>query len=432
MQSIRNRRQNILLVIFASLGILGLLIRSIYLVVTGFLSFDPGFVEGLASSLLSVLSMLICASVLLPMLVLSLKTLRGQAVRPAVIPPIKSRQLVGLVLVWVVIIILGSLIPGLFNYGWVVAVVFFLPGIGLPILLIVWIGSGGLPSGSVRRLWSVYGISMLGSTLGAVLLEYLFVGVALGIIGIAATANPELLNLLNQIKSQVTSADTGDIQSLVISLAPYLTNPLVILSILVFVAVLTPMIEETLKPAVLWLLGKRMHSPAEGFLLGTLCGAGFATMEGLLAASSASQMWGLGQAGRVAASLMHITASGILGWGIASAQLKKRYGRLVLAYLMAVSIHGLWNGSVVLAIYGSLRMVTHNMQVDLFDGTLVIVGLASLFIILIIIGTALPLINHRLRRSALPLALQLPLPLAEEHHESSSPGHSDIIAPPTN
>ena len=432
MQSIVYRRQNILLVIFAGLGILGLLIRSIYLVVTGIFSFDPGSVEGLASNLLSALSMLFCATVLLPMLVLSLKTLKGQAVRPAVIPPIKSRQLVGLVLVWLVIIILGSVISGLFNYGWAMAAIFFLPGIGLPILLIVWIGSGGLPSGSIRRLWSVYGISMVGSTLGAVLVEYLFVGVALGIIGIAAAANPELLNLLNQIKSQAPSANAGDIQSLVITLAPYLTNPLIILSILVFAAVLTPMIEETLKPAVLWLLGKRMHSPAEGFLLGTLCGAGFATMEGLLAASSASQMWGLGQAGRVAASLMHITASGILGWGIASAQLKKRYGRLALAYLMAVSIHGIWNGSVVLAVYGSLRMVIHNTQVDLFGGTLVIVGLAFLFLILILTGTALPLINHRLRRSVVPLALQVPLPLAEERHESSSPGHSDIIAPPSN
>ena len=428
----RYRRQNILLVIFASLGILGLLIRCIYLVDTGLLSHGPGFVEDQASNLLSALSMLFCASVLLPMLVLSIRTLKMQAVRPAVIPAIRSRQLVGLALVWVVVIILGSVISGMFNYGWAAAAVFFLPGIGLPILLIVWIGAGGLPSGSVRRLWSVYGISMVGSTLGAVLLEYLLVGVAVGIIGIVATANPELLNLLNQIKNQVTSTKAGDIQSLVITLAPYLTNPLVILSILVFASMLTPMIEETLKPAVLWLLGKRMRSPAEGFLLGALCGAGFATMEGLLAASSASQMWGLGQAGRLAASLMHITASGILGWGIASARLKQRYGRLALAYLLAVSIHGIWNGSVVLAVYGSLRMVTHNTQGDLFGGILVIVGLTSLFLILIIIGTALPLINHHLRRSAVPLAPQVPLPLAEEKRESSSPGHSDIIAPPTN
>jgi hypothetical protein len=129
---------------------------------------------------------------------------------------------------------------------------------------------------------------------------------------------------------------------------------------------------------------------------------------------------------------MHITASGILGWGIASARLKQRYGRLALAYLLAVSIHGIWNGSVVLAVYGSLRMVTHNTQVDPFGGTLVIVGFTSLFLILIIIGTALPLINHLLRTSAVPVAPQVPLPMAEENRESSSPEHSDIIAPPTN
>jgi RsiW-degrading membrane proteinase PrsW (M82 family) len=219
-----------------------------------------------------------------------------------------------------------------------------------------------------------------------------------------------------------------DIQNLVSLLAPYLTNPIIILSIFLFAAVLAPIVEESFKPAVIWLLGKNLRSTGAGFALGALCGAGFATMEGLLSVSSGSQMWGFAHAGRAVASLMHIAASSILGWGIASAQLKKQFGRLVLTYLTAISIHGIWNGAAVLAVYGSLRMVTHNNQFDLVGGTCVIVGLAILLLLLIILGIGLPLINHRLRHSGGLINSTDKSQLVGEIKESS-PEVSDIIAP---
>jgi hypothetical protein len=234
------------------------------------------------------------------------------------------------------------------------------------------------------------------------------------VIGILSATNPELQTIIEQIKTQVVNANAGDMQTLLTALAPYLTNPLVILSILIFAAVLAPLIEEVVKPAIIWFLGKRLVSPAEGFVLGALCGAGFATMEGLLAASGATQMWGFGLAGRALASLMHITSSGVVGWGIASAQLEKRYGRLALAYLLAISIHGVWNGSAVLVVYGALRTMNLNMQVD-FPGVLFILGgLGMLLLELVLMLIALPFINRRLRRSAAPVPV---------------PEQSDIIAP---
>jgi hypothetical protein len=137
-------------------------------------------------------------------------------------------------------------------------------------------------------------------------------------------------------------------------------------------------------------------------------------LEGLMAVSGATQMWGFGLAGRAAASLMHITSSGLLGWAIASAQLEKRYGRLILTYLLSVSIHGLWNGSAILAVYGGLRIMAQNMQID-FPGVLFVLGgLGLLFLELVLLLTALPLINRHLRRSAVPV----PVPV-----------QSDIIAP---
>ncbi|MBE3038795.1 MAG: PrsW family intramembrane metalloprotease, partial [Chloroflexi bacterium] len=332
-----NRRREILLLILSGIGILGLLIRSATLAVTGILTFDPGYGSSLAASVLGALGMLFCAGLLLPVLVYTIKRMKGQEILPATIRPVKFWQVAVLVAVWVLVVIIGAVLASLFAYGWAVAAPLFLLGISLPILILAWIGAGGLPGGSRRRLWSVYGFGMVGGTLAAMLLEYLVVGSAAVVIGVLAVANPELRTVIDQIKTQVANANVGDMQALLTVLAPYLTNPLVILSILVFAAVLAPLIEEAVKPAVIWFLGKRLRSPAEGFGLGALCGAGFAMMEGLMAASSATQMWGFGLAGRAAASLMHITSSGLLGWAIASAQLEKRYGRLALTYLLSVS-----------------------------------------------------------------------------------------------
>ncbi len=412
-----NRPREITLLIFSSLGILGLLVRGTYLVVTAIQTFDPADVPTLASSFLEGLAMVFCTCLLLPMMIYSIQRLKGQQIHPALINPIKFWQ--GLVLSagWVIVVLIGAVLATSFSYGWVVAAPFFLLGISLPILTLTWIAIGGLPAGSRRRLWSVFGFGMVGSTVTAVILEYLVVGAAIVVVGLATVTNPELRTVIDQIKTQVANAKGGDMQSLLTTLAPYITNPIVILSILGFASVLTPLIEEALKPAIIWFLGKRLRSPAEGFVLGALCGAGFAMLEGLLSASSATQMWGFGLAGRGAASLMHITASGILGWGIASARLEKRYGRLAMSYLISVSIHGLWNGSAIITVYGALRMMVHaNLQLDIPSILFVTGGLGMLALELVSMLVILPLFNNRLRRTSVIGSL------------TSAP--SDIIAPP--
>jgi hypothetical protein len=111
---------------------------------------------------------------------------------------------------------------------------------------------------------------------------------------------------------------------------------------------------------------------------------------------------------------MHITTSGLLGWAIASAQLEKRYGRLALTYLGSVSIHGLWNGSAILAVYGGLRMMTLNVQVDFPSVLFIVGGLGILLLELVLMLIALPLINRNLRRSVAPVPALV---------------QSDIIAP---
>ena len=406
-------RQDIQLLVFYFICILGLLIRGVYSSVTGILNYDPKYAASLASSILEALAMLFCVFLFLPPLIDTLKHIKGQAIPPAKVHPVKFWQVSVLGVLWVMVIALGAWITNLFNFGWAVTSPLFILGIVLPVFIFLWIGTGGLPIGSQRRLWSVLGYGMVGGTLAAAALEYLVVGIAALGLGLLAISNPQLLTFFNNVKDQVAN-NAGDMQALLNVFSPYLTNPLVILAILVFAAGVAPLIEEAVKPAVLWMMGKHLHSPAQGFVLGILCGAGFALMEGLLAVSGATQMLGFGLAGRAVSSLMHITASGFMGWAIVSSQIDKRYGRLALTYLLSVGIHALWNGSIVMIVYGALRVSTQSTQADLPGMLIIIAGLCILGIEMISMAAALPLINHRLRQ----------VPVA-----SSPLVQSDIIAP---
>ena len=405
---ISTRRRDILLLVFGVISILGLLGRGIYLIVMGIVSFDPTSMTTLASNIYGGLSMFLCAVLVLPSIVLTIRSLKGQTIHAAKVPRVKLWQVAVLVSIWVLILILGSIINGLFDYGWAVAAPFFLLGILLPIAGLVWIAIGGLPTGSWRRLWATLSIGMNASTSLAILLELLVVGAALLVAIIIAAINPALRNTIEQIRNQITT--TTDVQALLPILAPYLNNPLVLLVALVFVAGIGPLIEEAIKPLAVWLVGKRLRSPAEGFALGALCGAGFALLEGLLSASGATELLGFSLAARAASSLMHITASGLMGWAIASACLEKRYGRLAWTYLLSVTIHGLWNGSALLSVYGALRFSNQATSPDLLGGISVIIGIATLGLMLVSILIILPIINRRLR----PV----------------QPVQSDIIAPP--
>jgi hypothetical protein len=224
------------------------------------------------------------------------------------------------------------------------------------------------------------------------------------VVGIFSLSHPEWMTLLKQLKTQIMNS--ADIETTLSVLSPYLSNPLVLIGVLTFAAGIGPLIEEAVKPLAVWLVGKRLQSPAEGFVLGAVCGAGFALLEGLAAASGASGSWGVGIGVRALSSLMHICASGIMGWGIASALLEKRYLRLGGAYLTSFLIHGLWNGSVVVLVYGAAQMaLTHGRQLDFAAIILILVGLGILVLLLGMILVFLPLFNRQLRPTPLPPTL---------------------------
>ncbi len=197
-------------------------------------------------------------------------------------------------------------------------------------------------------------------------------------------------------------------------LAPYITNPFVLIGLFLVLGVFTPLIEETIKPAVVWLLANRLQTPSQGFVLGVISGAGFALVESLLATSSPGQGWGQLLAARAGGGLMHIFASGLMGWGIVSAFQGKRL-RLLGTYLLSVMIHGLWNSATILIEVGSLQPYLNNNTFSKLFDPLSFIGTAILGLLVLTILPALILANRNLRQavSAIPV----------------SPSQSDIIAP---
>jgi hypothetical protein len=146
-----------------------------------------------------------------------------------------------------------------------------------------------------------------------------------------------------------------------------------------------------------WLLAGRLHTPAHGFALGALSGAGFALVEGLVAGSSAGEGWYVVAVARAGGSLMHILATGLMGWGIASAWQERGILRLAGSYALSVSMHGLWNGMTVTIVFGALRVFLAGSKSDAlgeFLGTAGMVALAILFVLTLI---ALVMINRKLR-----------------------------------
>ncbi|GAB4522993.1 MAG: hypothetical protein Fur0018_05400 [Anaerolineales bacterium] len=125
------------------------------------------------------------------------------------------------------------------------------------------------------------------------------------------------------------------------------TYPWLGLAGLAFISIFVPLIEELGKSLGVWaLIGQELTYP-EGFLAGAISGGMFALFEGLYNAGATRSQWGSVMLGRVGTSLMHVTASGLMGAALADAWRNRRYVRLGATYLLAVGLHGTWNAAVI-------------------------------------------------------------------------------------
>jgi hypothetical protein len=176
-----------------------------------------------------------------------------------------------------------------------------------------------------------------------------------------------------------------------------LASPLVLMTLGLTLAVITPIVEEFGKTLVMGFLGIWSRSSLlPSFLMGAACGLGFAWFEGVgngalgLGASSA---WGISVSMRFLATAMHALTSGILGLGWGWFWRRRRWA-LPLCYAISVLLHGLWNLNVVLSLAGAALSTTSEMlgTVIIISGVSVQVALTGVVLVALV---SIPLVLRR-------------------------------------
>jgi len=234
--------------------------------------------------------------------------------------------------------------------AWLVLPMLNLLGLLLPIWWIIEFGRRNLPSGTPQRSWGLVSVSLAVTPVLVIVVETLLFLLVAVVVVVLLGAQSGWMERFNQLVIQFNQGeiDPGFTQDL---LSAALQSPLVIVAVFFIVGLLMPLVEELLKPLGLWFLRKKVTSPAEGFSAGLICGAGFALFESAaLIAQSGGEGWAQMVVVRIATSILHITTSGVVGWGLASAWLQKKSKPFLLALLGATVVHGLWNSLAVFSI----------------------------------------------------------------------------------
>ncbi len=129
--------------------------------------------------------------------------------------------------------------------------------------------------------------------------------------------------------------------------APNCQNPGVYNIILIVVAVMAPLIEESVKPLAVIIFIGRVRSAAEAFVLGLAAGIGFNLIETTGYISSGYQDWLSIALIRTGSGLLHGLGAAMvtLGWYYLTHPGKHRGLKVAGCWTYAVLQHAIWNGS---------------------------------------------------------------------------------------
>ncbi len=266
---------------------------------------------------------------------------------------------------------------------------------GIPVLAGVILLRASGPLLAPRRAWGQFLVGLWGMPWLAMLLEVLALIPTLAILGIGLVNSPSGQHILRQLLEAAASEAPTALDQPVLQL---LVNPWVAATLLGYIALVVPLIEEAIKSIAIWPFLGRKLAPSVAFVSGALGGAGYALFEALFLTQPADA-WASTMLGRSGASIMHTFTAGLTCWGLAEGFSRRKWGRTLLAYLAAVVMHGLWNASAVGAGLASAAtesgpsLISSGAAVAITTvSTAVMVGLSAFSLI------SLPLIAARLTR----------------------------------
>ena len=283
----------------------------------------------------------------LPLAWQAMAGLRGKTSKRSVLPLAWG---VGLVSLYLVALAGGQAVLNLKLAPAMTLPPFHILALAIPPLLCLWgvVTLAKEPQFTWRRLWSGLGGGAFGAVGLAFAIELSLLALGLVAVVIVLGGSPDWVEQLSQ--SQLTPGGLAD-SPLVRSL---FRNPIVIITLFVSFSLVVPIIEESVKSLVPALAGA-WHglSATQIFLWGVAGGAGFAVVEGLLNGGLSTESWASVVLLRIGASAMHCLTAGLTGWGWGQVWTQRRWLHLLLAYVVAIAMHGVWNGaSIGMAVVG--------------------------------------------------------------------------------
>jgi protease prsW family protein len=308
-------------------------------------------------------------------------------------------------------ILAGNWVGRIEVVNWLVLPFLTIPAVVLPLGELLALGTRNLPLATRWQSWSILG---LGMTLIPFILLILEIVIAIVLFfGVIAyiLAQPELAYRLQGISQQILVLGPQSEAAFEL-LSPLLTKPGVIVTALIYTAVFVPAVEELFKPLGVWLLATRLDSSAQGFALGALSGASYALIETI--GVSGQGEWASLLFTRIGTGLLHITTSALMGAAIVSALRQRRYFRLLGTYLLAITLHGLWNTSAILYSFSSLAKMLG--QTDRLS-TLQPITVIAMSVLAVVLFLILLITNYQMRKTIRP-------PLIEQVIFSSDPDES--------
>lgn len=386
-------------ILILAISVLGIVFFAIQVLVMGIFwlvsLIDPATgIQQAISIGLFMWSSILAGLLLIPLIILSINRLRGKPVpdwldtrRPTV-----RKFSTRIILLWPLVVLLGWLVAGqppvaVFLLGPINVIV-----AGIPVLWIYHNARKDLEGGSQLRLWQIFGFSITVMPILVIIAEILAL-VVLGGFGllwfsVRIALDPQLEQELMQIINQL-SALGDDVDAIIQLFEPYLLQPGVLVWVFAVFAGIIPIIEEAMKPMALWLLARKKVSPQIGFVSGLVCGAGFALVENVLYFTTvvASEEWLFMAIGRAGTGVLHMLASGLVGWGLAKAWLNRNWIFLVLTTIAAFLFHGLWNGFALVSGFAPIYILGEEPtlgQSFLFFAPVFVLLLVSVIVLFII------------------------------------------------
>ncbi len=222
--------------------------------------------------------------------------------------------------------------------------------VAFPIWWLLEMGRQGLPSFTSQRGWGLFSISVTLTMPAIILIEMMIViGIVTGIILYIGMVYPDVMQQVLRTLERLGNASM-ERETVFRILRPYLGQPVVIYTLFAITSGAIPLLEEFLKPLALWFFAGKNLTPREGFIGGMICGTAFALLESLGAMGNpGTNSWPIVAIGRIGTGILHISASGLVGWGLAQAWTRQKYLKLAAAYLLAFSFHAIWNTTALMA-----------------------------------------------------------------------------------